>query len=124
VTAGRTHQAANQQEKKTMNETGNQSAPTPSVIKPEFRAELEKLINRHSMENGSNTPDFVLATYLADCLEAFDKASTHRESWYGRAASSPPLGIAQYPQDFARPGANIHGIGPGTDGGPNPDYKG
>src|SRR5574343_713325 len=49
----------------------------------EFRAELESLINRHSKENGSNTPDFVLADYLADCLEAFDKAVTRRSEWYG-----------------------------------------
>jgi hypothetical protein len=33
-----------------------------------FRDELEELINRHSMENGSNTPDFVLAEYLVKCL--------------------------------------------------------
>jgi hypothetical protein len=65
------------------------SAPTPSVIKPEFRADIEHLINRHSMENGSDTPDFILATYLCDCLEAFDKAAKHREAWYGRGNKSP-----------------------------------
>jgi len=36
------------------------------------------------MENGSNTPDFILAKYLADCLEAFNSASRHRERWYGK----------------------------------------
>lgn len=39
-----------------------------------FRNELESLINRHSMENGSNTPDFLLAGYLQSCLDAFDHA--------------------------------------------------
>ncbi|HSW65257.1 MAG TPA: hypothetical protein VLH56_18395 [Dissulfurispiraceae bacterium] len=29
-----------------------------------FRAELETLINRYSKENGSNTPDFILADYM------------------------------------------------------------
>jgi hypothetical protein len=49
-----------------------------------FREELEVLINQHCMENGSDTPDFILAHYLSDCLEAFDKAVLWRENWYGR----------------------------------------
>jgi hypothetical protein len=60
------------------------AAPVPGAIKPEFRVDLETLLNRHSMENGSDTPDFILATYLADCLATFDKATAHREAWYGR----------------------------------------
>lgn len=52
--------------------------------KTEFRVEIEKLINRNSMENGSNTPDFILADYLNDCLSAFDTAVNAREAWYGR----------------------------------------
>jgi hypothetical protein len=39
----------------------------------------------HSMENGSNTPDFILANYLVDCLRAFERASNQREHWYGMA---------------------------------------
>jgi hypothetical protein len=50
----------------------------------EFEKELESLINRHSLENGSNTPDFILAEYLRDCLDAFDIAVTKRSDWYGR----------------------------------------
>lgn len=49
-----------------------------------FRKKLEVLINHHSCENGSNTPDFILAKYLTDCLHAFDKATEVRERWYGR----------------------------------------
>ena len=49
-----------------------------------FRKELEEVINRHSMENGSNTPDFILAEYLDDCLQNFDKTSRAREKWYGK----------------------------------------
>jgi len=49
-----------------------------------FREELQVLINRHSMENDSNTPDFILADYLQECLETFDKALQAREQWYGR----------------------------------------
>lgn len=49
----------------------------------EFRLELESLINRYSLENGSNTPDYLLADYLADCLAAFDKAVNARHKWFG-----------------------------------------
>ena len=54
------------------------------MSKEGFRAELEHLINRESRENGSNTPDWILADYLADCLAAFDKTVNVRETWYGR----------------------------------------
>jgi len=47
-----------------------------------FMQELENLINRYSKENGSNTPDFILAEYLNNCLEAFDKAVVNRQEWY------------------------------------------
>lgn len=48
-----------------------------------FRKDLEGLINQHSIENGSNTPDFMLAEYLVGCLEAYDKAVSHRDRWFG-----------------------------------------
>ena len=48
-----------------------------------LRQDIENAINRNSAENGSNTPDFVLAEYLTDCLHAFDKATGKREKWYG-----------------------------------------
>lgn len=49
----------------------------------DFRKELESLINKHSKENGSNTPDFILAEYLTNSLTVFEKATEQRESWYG-----------------------------------------
>ena len=56
----------------------------PEIMGDQFRKELEGLINRYSMENGSDTPDFILAGYMAGCLDAFDTAMTAREMWYGR----------------------------------------
>lgn len=50
-----------------------------------LRSEIQDAINRHSAENGSNTPDFILADYLAACLINFDAAVRARESWYGRS---------------------------------------
>lgn len=49
-----------------------------------LRQDIETVINCHSAEGGSDTPDFILAEYLTDCLAAFDKAVNARESWYGR----------------------------------------
>ena len=49
----------------------------------EFRDDLQKLINHHSKENGSDTPDLFLADYLVACLGAFDAATKARDVWYG-----------------------------------------
>ena len=53
-----------------------------------FEKNLEQLLNKFSQENGSNTPDFILARYLMACLEAFNSAVLRRESWYGRDSRS------------------------------------
>ena len=60
-----------------------------------FEIALRDAINHHSKENGSNTPDFILAQYLAGCLAVYDTAVQQRETWYGRDARpgapiSPP----------------------------------
>lgn len=52
-----------------------------------FVDKISSVINQHSKENCSNTPDFVLANYLNDCLEAFNKASNAREKWFGKNLS-------------------------------------
>jgi hypothetical protein len=49
----------------------------------DFEKQLSDLINTHNKENGSNTPDFILAKYMATCLEAFNEAVRARERWYG-----------------------------------------
>jgi hypothetical protein len=67
---------------------------TPEKFQEKVRAmqdDLSRVLNRHSAENGSNTPDFILADYLWRCLQAFDVASKAREAWYG-VASSPGKG--------------------------------
>jgi len=73
---------------------GGSNSPTnapPQNLRPEppeekemddFKKELENLINRCCEENESNTPDFILATYLSECLEAFNKATKRRDKWY------------------------------------------
>jgi len=49
----------------------------------QFQNELTKLINRHSLENESNTPDYILSDYLVRCLKNFNEASVHRVDWHG-----------------------------------------
>jgi len=55
-----------------------------------FRKELTGLINRHSKENGSDTPDFILASFLTDCLTAFDRAVRTRIEWYNQTGGIHP----------------------------------
>jgi hypothetical protein len=49
-----------------------------------FKKELENLINKHSVENGSNTPDYILAEYLVGCLQNFSNIMLRREHFFGR----------------------------------------
>ena len=48
-----------------------------------LRDELTSLLNRHNREHESNTPDFILAQYILEALDAFDKATVRRDDWYG-----------------------------------------
>lgn len=52
----------------------------------EFQKQLKDLINKCSKENNSNTPDFILAEYMNECLKAFETATQQRETWYDRDA--------------------------------------
>ena len=54
--------------------------PAPNL---EFRNDIETIINRHNAENESDTPDFILAEYLIDCLAVFDKAVRNCAFWHG-----------------------------------------
>jgi uncharacterized protein YlzI (FlbEa/FlbD family) len=66
--------------------------------------EIEHLLNAYSIENMSDTPDFVLAGYLMDCLESWNKSVKARELWYGREIkirnekqgdSDPPVEVSE-----------------------------
>lgn len=53
----------------------------------EKQAILEKqfaeVINKNSIENESNTPDFILGKFLVSCLLAHQEAARKRDNWYG-----------------------------------------
>jgi hypothetical protein len=50
----------------------------------QFERDLRALLNTHSAENESNTPDYVLANYIMISLKAFNAAVNAREEYYGR----------------------------------------
>lgn len=77
-----------------MNLRRNKSTPSPAlqdamndIARPTFFQELESLINRHSIENASNTPDFILAKYMFASLINWEDACNAREKWYGKEMS-------------------------------------
>lgn len=72
----------------------------------EFVDQLCDLLNRHSQENASNTPDFILAQYLVACLAAWNTATQQRETWYGRDArpSAPPQAKEGFGPELSRTG--------------------
>lgn len=47
-----------------------------------FKKELTSLINRYSRENKSNTPDFILAEYMNECLLTFEHIIVKRDEWH------------------------------------------
>ena len=64
---------------------------TDRYIGSGFRAELTDLLNRYCMESGSDTPDFILAEYLTNCLHAFDDAVTARTDLCERFDKKPTV---------------------------------
>jgi len=53
-------------------------------MNPNFYNELSSLLNKYNKEGGSNTPDYILANYLINCLKNFDSITKQREIFYGR----------------------------------------
>lgn len=49
---------------------------------PTFVQELAALINAYSLENGSDTPDFILASFLENVLVDWNHATRARSRWF------------------------------------------
>ena len=45
---------------------------------------LSDLLNSHSIENRSDTPDFMLAEFMLGCLTVYENTINNREKWFGR----------------------------------------
>lgn len=46
-----------------------------------FVKELSEVINRHSRENLSDTPDFILADFIAGCLNVYENTVKAKKEW-------------------------------------------
>lgn len=58
----------------------------------DFKRALASVINAHSRENRSDTPDYILADYLYNCLIAFEKTTKYSNAWHkprGETVSIP-----------------------------------
>lgn len=53
-----------------------------------FHQDLTAMLNHHSMENLSGTPDFILANYLHRCLETYNATILARAEWRGERIDS------------------------------------
>lgn len=76
------------------------------MLEGDLREKIEKAINSVSAENDSNTPDFILASFLMACLTAFDSHVRWRDKWYGvqlRPAAGDGKKCAHSPPDPAEP---------------------
>lgn len=62
--------------------------------------ELGELINRNNLESTSNTPDFIMAEYLFDCLLSANLLICARTAWYNPSCNGMiPLvdGMVEWP---------------------------
>lgn len=55
----------------------------PDQYSDELALDLAAVLNRHSVENLSNTPDHVLAAYLVSCLITWQISTELRDAWWG-----------------------------------------
>jgi hypothetical protein len=53
----------------------------PEEAPPSFLQELTSLINKHSLEGMSDTPDFILASFLQNVLTDWNHATRARDAW-------------------------------------------
>lgn len=59
------------------------------MVPADFQSELCALINKHSVEQCGDVPDYILARYLCDCIEAFHVAAKSRDKWFGQDLRIP-----------------------------------
>ena len=52
-------------------------------MKKTFKKELLSLINTYCMEADSDTPDYILAEYMVQCLKLFNKSTQARDMHMG-----------------------------------------
>lgn len=77
---------------KDAGEASKEPAEGATAVVTEFQEELRALINAHSMEQKSGTPDFLLAQFLDAQLTLFGDIVWQRARWRGETTQMPALG--------------------------------
>jgi hypothetical protein len=67
-----------------------ESADSP--VEESLHRPLARLLNIACRENASDTPDFILAQFMLQCLIAFEQASNERRAWHGEERAEVKTG--------------------------------
>lgn len=67
---------------------GNTNLESPYAA---FQADLEGLINQHSIENLTDTPDFILAEYMVENLRALAQHHRACKAWHSPEMQAPTI---------------------------------
>jgi hypothetical protein len=65
-----------------------------------LESDITTVINMHSLENTSNTPDFLLAEFMLACLYAYNTTLQKRTLWYGRMDESGSTAVVEPPESW------------------------
>jgi hypothetical protein len=55
----------------------------------DFQLDLERLINRYSLENRTDTPDFILAEFVVESLRALEHHHHAKRAWLSPEMQKP-----------------------------------
>lgn len=55
----------------------------PERLNKQFKKELEDLLNKHSVENECDMPDFLLAEMIANFIQAVGEPIKKNLDWHG-----------------------------------------
>ena len=53
------------------------------MIPNEFKINLTMLLNKHSIDNVANTPDFILSEAICNFIALYSEANKRRDAWLG-----------------------------------------
>jgi hypothetical protein len=68
----------------------------------ELQKAISQAINSVSAENGSDTPDFILAEFLTECLMAWNKATRKRKDWYSTEETQDGATMSEWYGGFSK----------------------
>lgn len=75
----------------------------------DLKLALRNALNRCLSEGESNTPDFILAAFLVGALDAYNKATNDRASWYGRMDEPGKVSMEDERSVLAKIDKEMHG---------------